>query len=225
MRIVRTMCGLFAASIALLCTATVTAQLVGAGVLWTRGMLGAGKLVRYAGVLYGLDPARLLPPQDDAAAAAPQGKAEILAARAQESATLQERVSAIGQGTHDIRVAALALKMKRDRHEGARKSFESYLQQLQTEVEAAGLRELYLTLEALPPRQTKDILTTMLDEAPSDPLVMSHVVAVLQMMPEDKLSKTIGEFKRSDEQALLHEILVQIGKLYDARATLDGGQP
>ncbi|MGE0757550.1 MAG: hypothetical protein AB7O38_11035 [Pirellulaceae bacterium] len=226
MKLIRTLTAVLAGGFVLLCTATVTAQLVGVGLLWSRGMLTPEKVVRYAGVVYGLEPLQLAPRSPEADRASQTlGRSDILAIRVKDSKTIQDRQLAIQKGTDDIRAVVMGLKFKRERQDSARKSFEAYLQQLEAENKTAALREIYATLELLPPKLAKDILINMLKESPDDPQVMDDVVAVLRMMRGDKLTKTIAEFRLEEEQTLLHEILVEIGEMREARPRLSGGSP
>ena len=62
------------------------------------------------------------------------------------------------------------------------------------------------------PKQAKDQLLRMLDEAGPEELekVNRDVVTMLKSMPLDKRKKIVSEFKTDEEAEKLHEILKQI---------------
>jgi hypothetical protein len=223
------MLSLLSVCFALACTATVTAQFVGAGILWSHGMLQEQKLVRYTGVLYGLDPLDVSPDGDTADGAAHElsDPQQLLAARVQKNPAILDRQMAIRKGADDIRAAVLGLKVKVERTETSGKVFEAYLQQLEAENTASALREVRITLESLPPKLTKDIIFRMLSETPrgAGDDAMTDVVAVIKAMPAEKIRKVIGEFKSESEREMLHNLLVELGNLHDRGDKLTGIAP
>jgi hypothetical protein len=56
---------------------------------------------------------------------------------------------------------------------------------------------------------------TMLDrdDPDDDDDVLQDLLGIISDMPDDKLKKVFGEFKSPHEQAVLHTLLVAIGKL------------
>jgi hypothetical protein len=224
---IRKMIAMLATLAALTCTATVTAQFAMLGVIWSKGLLEPEKRVRYAGVLFGLDPFDLMPGADSPGAqqGAPTRETE-LSSRVQATPAIAERQQALGRGTDDIRGVVMGLRVKRERQEMSRKAFESFLQQLESDNAADALRQIRETLEALPPRLAKDILYNMLtdprERAESD--VMADALAVIRKMPADKIGKVVQEFKTDAERDVLHEILVEIGQLKGQGARWTGAQ-
>ena len=211
------------------CSATVTAQLVGLVALSSQGVLTQEKLVRYAGVLYGLDPLDLSPGKNPPthSAAAGASPEDALADRVQKSPQITARQEVIRKGTDDIRSVVLGLRLKRERQAVARKNFESYLQQLEVENTVTALREIQVTLESLPANQAKDIISFMLTDSQADAEddAMADVVTLIKAMPAEKLRKIYSEFNTNDERELLHRILVEIGNLDERNTQLTGTQP
>lgn len=216
MRLLGKIPGLLGSALALLCAATVASQATGLAWAWSSGALARDKVVRYAGILYGLDPLDLEPAQDKSEERQePRTRDEIIADRVRNTPLLVERAATLKQTTEDLRSVTLMLRRSREKYMTARDGFESLLTQLEKETEDRSLRDLQITLEIIAPKQAKDILSEMLNAPNSDPTdnVMGDVVSVLRTLPDDKLKKVLGEFKSAEEQQLLHEILIQIGEL------------
>jgi hypothetical protein len=224
---IRKMIAMLAMIAALTCTGTVTAQFAMLGMIWSKGMLEPEKRVRYAGVLFGLDPFDLMPGDDSSEAeqTAPTPEAQ-LTSRVQATPAISDRQRALGRGTDDIRGVVMGLRVKRERQDISRKAFESFLQQLESENAAGALREIRETLEALPPRLAKEILYNMLtdprERAERD--VMADALAVIRGMPADKIGKIVQEFRTDAERDVLHEILVEIGQLKGQGTRWTGAQ-
>lgn len=198
------------------CVATVAVEAAGVGLLWSRGMLASDRLVKYAGILYGLDPLDLdTSKTEKPEETAPESREQNLANRVRKTPQLVEREAAASQSTDDIRGVTLNLKRNREKFVAARESFESLLDQLESEIAANALREVQVTLEAVSPKQAKEILRAMLTSGPADGTdsVMSDVVRMVKSIPDNRLTKILAEFKTEEERVLLHRILVEIGEL------------
>ena len=208
--------GLLASALAIACAATVAAQATGLVWGWSKGALNPEKVVRYAGVLYGLDPLDMEPPKSRSKEPVePRTREEIIADRVRHTPVLVERSHTVEQTTDDLRSVTLMLRRSREKYVTARDGFEALLNQLETETEGRSLRELQITLEIIAPKQSKDILREMLNAPSSDPAdnVLGDVVTVLKTLPDDKLRKVLAEFKTDEERQLLHAILIEIGEL------------
>lgn len=213
-----------------MCMATVSVQVIGLGVMSSRGMLTSDKVVRYAGILYGLEPIDLAPGKKPEQQKRPEQmhRDELLADRVSKLPEISDRQLAVQKGSDDIRGVVLGLKLKRDRQESARKVFDTYLQQLENDITVGALREIQAMIESLPPKQAKEIVRSMLTDPVADPVeddVMADVVNIIQSMPAEKTRKIFDEFKSEDERVLLHRILVEIGKLGEPSSQLSGNQP
>lgn len=216
MGLLRKIPGLVATAAVLLCTATVAAQLAGVGMAWSRGTISRDKVVRFAGIVYGLDPLDLVPQsQRNQQQPEPKTREEILADRVQKTPRLNERMSAISKRSEEIRGVTLTLRLNRDRYVEKRDSFAKQLDQLEAETVTRALREVQITMEVAPPKQAKEILRSMLTAPSKDPVdnVMKDVVGIIKALPDDKLRKILAEFKSEEERQLLHQILVEIGDL------------
>ena len=228
MRWIEKLLGIMAIAFTLGCVASVTAQITGIGLAWSQGMLTQDKIVRYAGVVYGLDPLDLNPPKTNSPRRpVAETREEILAERMLKTPYLEERASTMARDADDVRGITFSLKRNREKYVSARDGFESLLDQLESETETSALRELQITVEVAAPKQAKDILRTMLASAPADPTddVMRDVIEVIKSLPDNKLRKLLAEFKTDDERVLLHRILVEIGALDERGTQLSGTQP
>ena len=209
----------------LVCIASVAAQAVGVSMLWSRGALTQNKIVRYTGVLYGLDPLNLSTPKaGKPQEVVPESREEILADRVMRTPLLADRVVTITKSAEDIRGVTLTLKRNRQIYVEARDQFESLLDEREAEIAQSSLRELQITLELATPKQAKEILRSMLSTTPADAAdnVMKDVVNIIKLFPPNKLKKILAEFKSDDERKLLHRIMVEIGELDERPDQLTG---
>jgi hypothetical protein len=190
--------------------ATVVAQGAGVAVLWSHGLLTGDKVLRYAGVIYGMDP-----------------REAILAERVARTPYLADRTATIALNADEIRGITLTLRRSREKFVTARDDFASLLDQLEQATEQTSLRELQITLEAVSPKQAKEVLRTMLSTPPADPAdnIMKDIVGIVKLLPDNKLRKILAEFKTEEERQLLHRILLEIGELDDRSSQLTGTQP
>jgi hypothetical protein len=219
---------MMATAITLVCVGTVSVQVAGLGVAWSRGSLSPEKIKRYTGVLYGLDPLDVAPEKPDRPKdPVPETREEILADRVMRTPQLAERAAVIAKSADEIRTVTLTLKRNRERFVTARDEFESKLDELAGETEKSALRELQITLEVATPKQAKEILRSMLSKPPADPAdnVMNDVVGIIKSLPDNKLRKILAEFKTEEEEKLLHRILLEIGELGERSTQLSRNQP
>jgi hypothetical protein len=228
MRLLLRLFGLMGMAFVLGCTATVGTQLVALGVAWSRDAFSSNKMVRYAGVIYGLDPLDLEPskPKNEQRVE-PGTREEFLEDRVQNTPRLTERAATTSQSTEELRGLTLTLKRNREKYAEARLQFEKMLKQLETETATRALQEVQTTIEVIQPKQAKNILSSMLSTPADDPAddVMKDVVKVIRSLPNDKLRKILAEFKTDEELQLLHRILVEIGDLDDRNTQLSRSTP
>lgn len=200
------------------CVATTVAQAVGVVQLWADGGLTQTKVERYAAIVYGFDLTKLRigsrsnnsDPSDET-----KDEEEQITSRVAADSSIMLRHEALTKGADDIRGLAQQLSTKRERYEIVKQGFAELLTTLEQDANASAIQEVRRTLEILPPKQTKNLLMTMLHN--DDPLdeddVLEDVLGIITGMPQDKLKKVFGEFKSVQEQAVLHQVLVAIGKL------------
>ena len=88
---------------------------------------------------------------------------------------------------------------------------------MQRDAVDTSLMEVQRTLEAIQPRQAKDLILRMLEDEglDSNDDVVADVVTIVKAMPRDKLKRIFGEFKTGEEREKLHRIMVEIGEFHD----------
>lgn len=203
------------AAIAYFCMATVIAQVGALGVLSAQGILTQEKLFRCLAALYGVNlheieqraTAAAQPPPDEQPAFE-----EVIERRALASSDLDLREAAVDKALVDVRALTAQLKTERERYDQLKQQFDARLAQLEQVFTDNSLQEVQRTLEVINPKQAKDQILRMLDEASPEELedVNRDVVTILKAMPLDKRKKILGEFKTEEEAQKLHDILKQI---------------
>jgi hypothetical protein len=228
MMLVRLLCRAILAAGTGFCVTTTAAQAVGVGWLWSNGMLTHDKAVRYAALLYGLDLSEIPSQDQDETLPSPHAHLrthdELLAERVERSQLLKDRHQALDLGNGEIRLLFEAVRSDKERFDEMKTRFDAHLAQLESDVLTASVQEVQRTLEALRPRQAKELLLRMLDDQGVDENddVLAGVVTIVNSMPQDKRKRIFGEFKTEEERELLHVILLQIGDLAPADETESG---
>jgi hypothetical protein len=136
---------------------------------------------------------------------------QMVQAHVRASLDLDLRESAIDKSLLDLRATETQIKTERERLDLWKTDFDQRLANLETAGTDSALVEVQRTLEAMSPKQAKDQVLRMLEEAPTaedDP--MQDVVAIFKALPETKQKKLFAEFKTPDELEQLAEILQQI---------------
>ncbi len=206
---------LIPAAIIYCCVATVLAQTGAIAVLASQGVLTREKLFQCLATLYGVD----LHAIEEEAAKANQPPppeqpafAEVVKQRALASRDLELRETAVDKALVDVRALTAQLKTERERYDQLKQQFDARLAQLEEVFTNTSIQEVQRTLEVLNPKQSKDQILRMLDEASPEELqrVERDVVTILKAMPLDKRKKILGEFKTDEEAQKLHDILKQI---------------
>ncbi|MFV1966408.1 MAG: hypothetical protein ACC628_13375 [Pirellulaceae bacterium] len=198
-----------------LCAATTAAEVIGAGALWSQGMLTADKITRYCAVLYGFDLRDLDRPKPDAPQDSRSNREALLAKRVQDHPLVGDRLAAVTRETGNIHDWTNNLRINRDRYESVKASFEDLLNGLEQDASKISLQEVQRTLEVLRPKQAKDLLLRILEDEPLDANddVLGDVVEIVRAMPQERLRKIFGEFKTEAERKTLHRILLVIGEI------------
>ncbi len=198
----------FGALLVAFCIGTVISLAVIASMLWWKGVLTDERIYGMLAALQGIKPP---PPPKltalDTDAEQPSFE-QILNARLRASLDLDLRESAIDKSLGDLRTIETALKSESSRLDSWKQSFDKRLTDLQSAATEASLREVQQTLEAMPPKQSKDQLMKMLAEPKTptnDP--MEDVVRILKAVQLDKRKKILQEFKTPEEIEKLHDIL------------------
>ncbi len=207
--------GLIPAAILYFCAATVVAQVAAVAVLSSQGVLTKPRLMQCLAALYGVNLHEL--EQKTADANKPPSNeqspfAEVIKQRALASRDLDLRETAVDKALVDVRALTAQLKTERERYDQLKQQFDARLAQLEQVFTDTSLQEVQRTLEVIQPKQAKDQILRMLDEAGTEEQerVSRDVVTILKQMPLDKRKKILGEFKSEEEAEKLHDILKQI---------------
>ena len=178
------------------CIGTVISLIVISSMMWWKGVLTDERIYGMLAALQGIKPP---PPPKltalDTDAEQPSFE-QILNARLRASLDLDLRESAIDKALGDLRTIETALKSESSRLDLWKQSFDKRLTDLQSAATEASMREVQQTLEAMPPKQSKDQLMKMLAEPKTptnDP--MEDVVRILKAVQLDKRKKILQEFK------------------------------
>jgi hypothetical protein len=197
------------------CVATVVVEAGAVGAMSMQGMLTRERLFQCLAALYGVNLREI---EEEALSAAkpplPQQPAyeEIVKQRALAARDLDLRESAIDKALADMRALTAQLKMERERYDQLKLQFDARLAALEEVFADTALQEVQRTLEAINPKQAKDQILRMLEEASPDEQeeVTRDVITMFKSMPIDKRKKIVGEFKTEEEAAKLHEILKDV---------------
>jgi hypothetical protein len=197
------------------CLATVVAEGGALALLASQGVLTKTKLFNALAALYGVDlhelekttTAEHQPPPHEQPAFE-----EVIKKRALLSRDLDLRDTAVDKALIDVRALMAQLKTERERYDQLKQQFDARLAQLEQVFTDNSLQEVQRTLEVMQPKQAKDQILRMLEEAsPADrERVQRDVVTILKSMPLDKRKKILTEFKTEEEAEKLYEILKQI---------------
>lgn len=219
MAIIGKLIGAAIAAMACVCVATTVAEAIVVASLWRSGALETTKVQKYAAVVYGFDLTTLnidgKNPKSDEATATALTRDELLDSRVKSNATLATRQEAILKGANDNRLLVQSLSTKRERYEIVKDGFEKLLVQLEQDVNSTALAEVRHTLEALQPKQSKDLMIDMLQDGnvTTEDSVLDDMLAIIRGMPQDKLKRIFSEFKSEEERVVLNRILLAIGGL------------
>ena len=197
-------------AIAYWCIATVLAQALAVGLLWWKGMLQKDRIVQTLTAAYGFQPVTAIATDASKNSVVEFPSAdEIIQKRVEASLDLDLREMAIDKALIDLRNMQEQLREERDRYRKLKESFDAQLADLHQDATNNALQEVRTTLEALQPKQAKDQIMRMLDEATADDYenTMRDVVTMVKAMPLDKRKKIFGEFKAQPEVDMLQKIL------------------
>ncbi len=200
---------LASAFLAYLCIATVVAQGIGVGALWSRGMLDKEKTYRILGVVHDVKPPSEKEEQtvsDSSGGLEHISFSQIMEARMARSLNLDLRESAIEKAQGELRALETKLKNEREQYNQLKKSFDIRLEELQNVAIDTMLQDQQQTTEAFDPKIAKDIL---LEKLANDGL--QRVVTIIKAMPLDKRKKLANAFKGEEELKRLYEIWDAMG--------------
>lgn len=206
---------LIPAAIFYFCVATVLAEVGAIAVLASQGVLTKPRLMQCLAALYGVNLHELEKATAEANQPPPNETPafeEVIKQRALASRALDLRETAVDKALVDVRALTAQLKTERERYDLLKQQFDARLAQLELVFTDSSLQEVQRTLEAIHPKQAKDQILRMLDDATGEDeeRVNRDVVTMLKAMPLDKRKKILAEFKSEEEAEKLHEVLKQI---------------
>ncbi|MGQ9575379.1 MAG: hypothetical protein ACUVUC_08675 [Thermoguttaceae bacterium] len=202
--------------------ATLIAEGIMAGYLYSAGRLDPEALGRIVAILSGVAPAQTAPSGD---ASEPQAPAEhpsyeqILEARALKDKNLQLRELALANALAQLKIDQRRLAEDEKRYRQQQADHEARLAAAAQSAKAAGRQEVRRILETVRPKQAKEIVAGMLEAREED-----EVVLLLSGMNESKRAKILGEFKTPEEINKVEAILRRI-RLGVPEAAAAGQQP
>jgi hypothetical protein len=188
------------------CTATLLAQAVLIGYLWSQGWLSDAKVAQAVAFLRSGE----LPTAARKAAAsdAPPASvtlADIEAARSVRLRQFELREQAAQNVLQQVRFETDTLTKEKDRFDRVYESFKEQLGKDKVTALAQGSENARLLLESVKPKQSKELIMKMLEADEID-----DVVTLFGAMPITKRAKIAAEFKTAEETEKLDEILRRI---------------
>jgi hypothetical protein len=196
------------------CIGTVMAQVVLLGMLWWKGAFADHRVVAMFAALNGIHPESgpVIGVSAASLNAEQMSLSELSQRRMLTSLDLDLRESTLDKSLADLRNLEEKIRTEDERLTLWKRSYDYRLASLEGTTLATSLLEVQKTLEAIQPKQAKEQILRMLDDAPDghNEHAMQDIVRILKAMPLDKRRKILGEFKSEDEAATLAEILKEI---------------
>jgi hypothetical protein len=198
----------------MICAASFVVAGGGLAWLWLSGRLNDEKSHQILAIVYGVDLQAL------EAKHAPQRKPleseqpsfhDVINRRLEKSIDLDLRETAFDKALLELRALEADLRAQRERFDARLREFEVRIAEFRSETLNDGLTNLQLKLEAIQPKQAKDLFMKMIEEpADENDDSLNAAVTILKNMPVEKSRKIIAEFKSPQEIEQLHEILSRI---------------
>ena len=215
--------------LACFCIATVIAQLVGIGYLWSQGTVNQERAYQVLAILQGVDLEAMAKeiadqgrPLDEEQAAFEQ----IVEQRALASFDLDLRENAYDRGMQQLSVLNAAVKDETARFDQLRTSFSTELKMLQEGARDTAIQDLQQMIETMSPSQAKDQILLILEEPATgedDPL--HDILTVLRQMASSKQKKLFAEFEKDEKDAKkLHELIDQVRRGAPETTLIDEAQ-
>jgi len=187
------------------CVATIVAQAILLVYLGRQWHLDRGSVIQILAIAYGIDLYGLkeeAQKQQDQVAPEQASYEQILESRALKFRNLELREQALQAALNQLRFEQNKAAAEQKQHKQLQESFETQVRSLRESATAAGAEEVRRILEALKPKQAKELLVQMLEDKRLD-----QVVSLLAAMPDAKRAKIIGEFKTPEETEKIGEVL------------------
>lgn len=196
------------------CVATVIAGAVGLVMLYQKGAFSDGRVLHMWAALHGIQ----LPSEDSTDVNdKPETEEQpayddIVTKRSLAALDLDLRENTLDKSLNELRIVEQRIRTEQVRFDRQVLSYEDKLKSLETNAADAAVLETQRTLEALPPKQAKQQLLSLLDETPSPGIEnpTAAVVALVKAMPIERRRKILSEFKTIEEEGKLANILKEI---------------
>jgi hypothetical protein len=206
--------------LAAICVATVAAQAILLGYLWSRGKLTERTVTRAIAAANGAE----LPGTSSGALGSDQPTSDaeqpslddLARARAVHSRDIELREQALGDNLAMVKSEYAKLIDEKDRYERIKAAFRAQLDTLREGTLANNRETARQILEKIKPKQAKDQVLRMVKDGQ-----LNDVVLILSQMPSAQRAKLIGEFKTDAEAETLAEILKLIREGVPETALID----
>lgn len=186
------------------CAATLLAQVIVLGYLWSSWELGRGQIIQMLAIAQGVDLAageEALSDLDDVPPEEPSYR-ELIGARGTMLRDLDLRELALDNALARLGTEQSQLAEDRKRVQQLHDDVQTQLAARQEGAETTGKETVGRILESIKPKQAKDLLLEMLDNDE-----INDVVIMLSAMTESKRAKIIAEFKTPDESKRIGDVL------------------
>jgi hypothetical protein len=190
------------------CVATIIAQAILMAYCGRAWQLNRVKLIQMLAIAQGVDLAALreqaggsqeLPPQEQAS------YNQVLETRAVKSRNLELREQALRSGLQQVQSEQDKFAEAKRQFLATQEKFGRELAALEKGAAATGREDARRTLEAMKPKQAKELLVQMLERKEMD-----EAVVLLAGMTESRRAKIAAEFKSPNEVEQLGELLRRI---------------
>jgi hypothetical protein len=136
---------------------------------------------------------------------------DLIEKRLEKSLDFDLRETSMDKALIELRTLEDDLRSQRERFDARLREFEKRVSDLQQDTLDEGLANVQLKLEAVQPKQAKDLIMKMIAEpAGENDNSLDAAVTILKNMSVEKSRKIIAEFKTPEEVEKLHEILGRI---------------
>jgi len=186
------------------CAATLLAEVIILGYLWSSWELGRGKLIQMLAIAQGVDLAAEASDLSDLDEVPPEEPSyrELIGARDTMLRDLELRELALDNALARLSTEQAQLAEDRKKVQQLRDEVQTQLAAWQEGAKATGRETVGRILESIKPKQAKDLLLEMLDNDE-----INDVVIMLGAMTESKRAKIIAEFKTPDETKRIGDVL------------------
>ena len=204
--------------VAAVCVATVIAAVALVAFYARSWGVDRPRLAQAAAILQGKSPESLLPPpppkkeRDDEQ----PGYDQLLAVQGLKARDLEQREMTVRANLRQFQEELDRIAEEKKRVQSVRDDLQAKLDELNTSASAAGMENVLQTLQALKPKQAKELLAQRLEKGDID-----SVVKLLCDMADGKRAKIIAEFKSATEMEQIGEVLNRIRQGQPATEIVD----